>query len=223
MKVRTTRLNITLMTSLVVMFMIIGLSSSARADEITDWNRIAQQTLLTAGTSPIVSTRSLAIVQVSVFDAVNGIERHYVPIHANLDAPPGTSRRAAAVQASYASLLHLLPAQAAFLDAQRTASLNSIASGRAAENSQSIARGIEFGQAVADNIFSWCSADGLTPAPPPFLGGLGVGEWRPTFPCLCSGSRAAVCLHDTLGDLITVTVPPRRPAGPNECSIYGGL
>jgi len=60
---------------------------SARADVITEWNQNAQQALLTAKTSPAVSTRVLAIVQVAVFDAVNGIERRYTPIHADFDVP----------------------------------------------------------------------------------------------------------------------------------------
>ena len=188
MLVSTTKIYLNFAAAIAVVFMITGLSSAAMADEITDWNRIAQQALLNAASSPVVSTRSLAIVQVSVFDAVNGIERRYEPIHADMDAPRGASRRAAAVQAAYASLLHLLPAQLVFLDAQRTASLNAIASGRAAETSESIARGIEWGQAVADDVYSWRLTDGSTPAPPPFMGGLGIGEWRPTPPGLLPGA-----------------------------------
>jgi hypothetical protein len=161
---------------------------NVRADVVTDWNRIAQQALLNANSSPVVSSRSMAIVQVSVFDAVNGIERRYAPVHVASDAPRGASRRAAAVQAAYAALLHLLPAQQAFLTEKRDASLAEIASESAAENSQSIARGIEWGQTVADEIFAWRSTDGITPAPPPFLGGMGAGEWRPTPPALLSGA-----------------------------------
>jgi len=48
-------------------------SITVKADVVTDWNAIAQQTILNANSSPIVSSRSLAIVQVSVFDAFNGI------------------------------------------------------------------------------------------------------------------------------------------------------
>jgi len=188
MKVSTTKIYFNFAAAIAVLFTIMGLSSAAMADEITDWNRIAQQALLNASTSPVISTRSLAIVQVSVFDAVNGIERHYVPIHADMEAPRGASRRAAAVQAAYASLLRLFPTQQPFLDERRTASLNAIASGRAAETSQSIARGIEWGQAVADDIFFWRSTDGITPAPPPFLGGMGVGQWRPTPPGFLPGA-----------------------------------
>jgi hypothetical protein len=161
---------------------------AVRADVVTDWNRIAQQALLNAGSSPVVSSRSMAIVEVSVFDAVNGIERRYAPVHVAFDAAPGASRRAAAIQAAYASLLHLLPAQQAFLTEQRDASLAEISAVPADENSVSIARGIEWGQTVADEIFAWRSTDGLTPSPPPFLGGMGVGEWRPTPPALLSGA-----------------------------------
>jgi len=127
MKVRTMKIHLNCAAAFAALLMIAGLSSAAMADEITDWNLIAQQALLTATASPVVSTRSLAIVQVSVFDAVNGIERRYEPIHADMAAPRGASKRAAAVQAAYASLLHLLPSQSAFLNAQRTASLNAIA------------------------------------------------------------------------------------------------
>ena len=165
-----------------------ALCGSARADVVTDWNQNAQQALLTANTSPIASSRALAIVHVSVFDAVNGIERRYTPIHVDFDAPPGASRRAAAVQAAYATLVKLFPSQKATLDAERDASLASIASGEAAEDSQSIARGLEWGQQVADDILLWRSTDGFAPAPPPFLGGLGVGQWRPTPPGFLPGA-----------------------------------
>jgi hypothetical protein len=165
-----------------------GLCSPSRADVVTEWNQKAQQALLTANTSPIASSRALAIVQVAVFDAVNGIERRYTPIHVDFDAPPGASRRAAAIQAAYATLVRLLPSQRPNLDAAREASLASIASEEAEENSQSIARGIDWGQRVADDILLWRSTDGLTPAPPPFLGGTGVGQWRPTPPGFLPGA-----------------------------------
>jgi len=76
--------------------------SSARADVITEWNQNAQQAMLTANTSPIAASRVMAIVQVAVFDAVNGIERRYNPVHVDFNAPPGASRRAAAIQAACA-------------------------------------------------------------------------------------------------------------------------
>ena len=163
-------------------------SATVKADEVTFWNEQLQQALLTANQSPIVSTRTSAIVHAAIFDAVNGIERRYTPIHANLSAPRGASRRAAAVQAAYATLVSLFPAQSVNLAAARQVSLASIADEEGVEHSQSIARGFEFGQSVAQAILLWRSTDGFTPAPPPFLGGLAVGQWRPTPPGFLSGA-----------------------------------
>ena len=158
-----------------------------KADVVTDWNKIAQQTVLNAGSSPFVTSRNLAIVQASVFDAYNGIERRYQPIHVAPDALPGASRRAAVIQAAYVALVHLYPAQQAALSEQREDALKAITSEAAVENSVSIERGIEWGQSVADEIFLWRSTDGITPAPPPYVGGMLPGQWRPTPPGFGNG------------------------------------
>src|SRR5207237_9132580 len=127
---------------LAVVALVIAMSSFARADVVTEWNQNAQQALLTAKTSPVVSTRVLAIMHVAMFDAVNGIERRYTPIHVDFDAPPGASRRPAAIQAAYATLVKLFRSQKSTLDAQRDASLYSIASEEAVGTSHSIARSL---------------------------------------------------------------------------------
>jgi hypothetical protein len=160
-----------------------GLPTALRADEVTDWNTIMFRAVTTApATPPIVTTRVVAIVHGAIYDAVNGIERRYQPLHVDFDAPLGASRRAAAVQAAYATLysLYTAPAIRSILDTERANSLAAIAEDHAAENSQSIARGIEWGQTVADDILAWRSTDGFTPDPAPFLGGPNPGEWRPT-------------------------------------------
>src|SRR5256886_4426715 len=140
--------------SAVVGLLAVILCGTVKADVITEWNQRAQQALLTAHTSPISASRVLAIVHVSVFDAVNGIERRYAAIHADFDAPPGASRRAAAVQAAYAALVKLFPSQKPDLDAARESSLASIASDDAAEDSQSIVRGIEWGDRKSTRLNS---------------------------------------------------------------------
>lgn len=186
-----------------------------KADVATDWNKIAQQTVLTAGSSPFVSSRSLAIVQASVFDAFNGVERRYQPIHVEPNALPGASRRAAVVQAAYVALLHLYPAQEAFLTAARDASLDGIASDKAAENSVSIERGVEWGQTVADEIFLWRSTDGFTPAPPPYTGGMLPGQWRPTPPGLANGVGVQ---FSYMTPWAMISPAQFRPAGPPALS-----
>src|SRR5262245_39346709 len=126
----------------------------ARADEVTDWNRIMLDAMLVPPVvAPPVAERQAAIVHAAIFDAVNGIERRYTPIHVLPAAPAGASQRAAAVQAAYASLVHLFSSQIAIFDQKRTNSLAAISSGPAAEHSESIERGIEWGQTVADEIW----------------------------------------------------------------------
>jgi hypothetical protein len=188
------------------------LAGGVRADVVTDWNRIMAQTALAAKTSPLVTTRVTAIVHAAVFDAVNGIERRYTPIHVDFDAPHGASRRAAAIQAAYATLVALYPSQKAVLDAARTTSLQGITDvGDDFEDSQSIARGIAWGQTVADAILAWRNADGFTPAPPPFLGGTAVGEWRPTPPGFLPGAGPQFA---TMAPWVLAAPWQFRPGGP---------
>jgi hypothetical protein len=157
-------------------------STAVKADEVTGWNRIMfRAALVPPATSPIVMTRVAAIVQASVFDAVNGIEQRYTPIHVTRSGPPGASQRAAAVQAAYANLVRLYPSQTATFDILRTAYLAALSSGPAAEPNESIVLGVEWGQAVADEIWAWRSTDGFT-SPLPFVNGTLPGEWRPTPP-----------------------------------------
>src|SRR5437868_13309363 len=84
---------------------LILISARAKADVVTDWNQIMLDSILASNTSPLVTSRVTAIVHASIFDAVNGIERRYIPIHVDLAAPRGASRSAAAVQAAYATLV----------------------------------------------------------------------------------------------------------------------
>jgi hypothetical protein len=164
-------------------------AASARGDEITDWNQIMFQAARTAvpPTSPGNMTRVAAIVQTSVFDAVNGIERRYMHLRVQPNAPAGASQRAAAVQAAYASLVRLYPSQTTTFDLRRSISLAGIASSDAVAHSQSIARGIEWGQKVADEIWAWRLGDGFSAVFAPFTGGSGVGQWRPTPPANAPG------------------------------------
>ncbi|MCU1317613.1 MAG: hypothetical protein JWN63_2935 [Candidatus Acidoferrum typicum] len=162
-------------------------SSIARADDVTDWNQHMLRAGTVGGTTPLVMSRVAAIVQASVFDAVNGIDRKYAPVHVPPAGPAGASRRAAAVEAAYMALVALYPAQKSTFDARLAVSLTAIASDPH-ETSAGIASGIAWGQTAAKGILDWRATDGFTPAPPPFLGGTTVGEWRPTPPGFLPGA-----------------------------------
>src|SRR5438309_10479972 len=112
-------------------------SSLARADEVLDWSAVLQRALFVSNTPGFTASRLAAIVHAAIFDAVNGIERRYTPIHVTRSAPRGASRRAAAVQAAYATVVKLYPSQKSTFDQQRGASLAAIRSDAAVENSYS--------------------------------------------------------------------------------------
>jgi len=159
--------------------------SAAAPDTVLEWIGIMNTTVLAGGTNPLVSTRVVALVSASVFDAVNGIEPRFQPLHVKPAAPHNASQRAAAIQAAYVILVDLYqPQQSATLKAQRDASIAALAS---TEKAQSIAAGVAWGQTVADAIWAWRLTDGIAPAPPPFLGvqsivgtQTAIGAWRPT-------------------------------------------
>jgi hypothetical protein len=165
---------------LVIVF-VCGIGATVRADDVTDWNEQMLRAALIAGTSPTSTTRVAAMVQSAMFDAVNGINPRYSHIYVAPAAPPGASRRAAAVQAAYAMLSKLYGAtpanapQVAF-DARRIISMNEIAED---ESAASIAAGVTWGQNVADKIFTIRSTDGFTNTAP-FPDNLNIGQWRRT-------------------------------------------
>src|SRR5215813_5640071 len=112
-------------------FFIFAIGTAARADEVTTWNEILFRSAIVAGTSSLNMTRFAALVQVAVFDAVNGIEGRYTPIHVAPAAPAGASSSAAAMQAAYSILVRLYGQGGLFTPNQQATLDAAIASGRA--------------------------------------------------------------------------------------------
>jgi len=166
---------------------------AAAPDPVLEWIGIMNTTVLKAGTAPNVTGRVVALVSASVFDAVNGIEPRFRPLHVRPDAPDNASQRAAAIQAAYVILMNLYGTQqGATLTSQHDASLAALAS---TETPKSIAAGVAWGQTVADAIWAWRLTDGFAPTPAPFFGvqsiagtSNSVGFWRPTPPANASGA-----------------------------------
>lgn len=154
-----------------------ALNCPSRADVVTDWNATLSAAInATPADTPPVQARKAAIVQVAVYDAVNGIARKYQPYFVTERAPGGARLEAAAAQAAYTTLSAMFPAQQAMFDSQFAASLAAIPGIKG--KSQSIARGLAWGHWVARAILTWRSTDGFTNAYPPIFGGTNIGEWR---------------------------------------------
>src|SRR5882757_7053992 len=170
--------------------------SAATPDPVLEWIEVMNTTVLAAGTPPNVTSRVVALVSASVFDAVNGIDPRFRPLQVKPDAPHNASQRAAAIEAAYTILMHLYSAQSGMMLTTRlNAALAALAS---TEKAESIAAGVAWGQTVADAIWASRLTDGFAPTPPPFIGAQGVlttpaiGVWRPTPPANAFGATPQI-------------------------------
>lgn len=170
-------------TLLLLIVLATGLAAPglAKADVITDWNRTMVSALEAARVGPQSSSRIGAIVQASVFDAVNGIERRYTPYHVEPAAAPGASQRAAAASAAYTALVALVPSEQPIFDQQLQTTLAQIEDDPT-DPGQSVLRGLGWGKAVANAILAWRAGDGFTAVLPPYVVGTAPGDWQPTPP-----------------------------------------
>jgi len=154
--------------------MILATAFGARADVVTDWNaraeviHIAKQRL-----SPAAAAREMAILHVSMFEAINAIERRYAPYKLDLTAGNDVSKEAAAATAAHAVLIVLHPDQQAKLDADLAASLASVAEG------ESKAKGIDLGRKAAAGIIALRANDGSN-APESYRPYTTAGVYVPT-------------------------------------------
>jgi hypothetical protein len=156
-------------------------AGTGQPDMVTQWNLTMITGLEAAAVPPPPSARIGAIVQASVFDAVNGIERRYAFYHVAPAAPPGASRAAAAAGAAYTALVALIPAQKPLFDAQLAATLAQI-SDDPSDPGQSVLRGLTWGTTVASDILAWRATDGFNAVLPPYVAGSAPGDWQPTPP-----------------------------------------
>ena len=178
--------------SFALMAFAIGLAQKTFADEVLDWNAVAGRSIVASGASGLAQARWASIVQASVFDAVNGVDRQFTPLHVVSQAPSGASPRAAAVYAAYTALVTLMPAQRAAFDQDLATSLAGIAAAVPAETSDAIARGRAWGEQVANEIVTWRSTDGFDPSPSNYQGSQDPGKWRPTPPANATSRSPAV-------------------------------
>ncbi len=148
-------------------------------DPIADWNAIAETAVKTAHHAPPVAALDFAIVHLAIYDAVESIDGRYVPYNALVPGATG-SLSAAAAKAGHDVLVGLFPLQKLTLDTAYTTFL-------AANGIDPFDPGIAVGAQAAADILTLRSNDGRFPLnPPPFIGSMAIGQWRPT-PSLLPG------------------------------------
>jgi hypothetical protein len=147
----------------------------ALADVVTDWNAIMQATVFVPPTSPFSQTRSAAITQLAVFEAVNAIIGDYEPYIGTIVAPSGASPEAAAAAAAHRVLVELYPGSVGALGVALGESLSDLPDGPSKDN------GIAVGVAAAEAMLALRSADGASTANSvPYTPDTNPGDWQST-------------------------------------------
>jgi hypothetical protein len=151
--------------------------TAAIPNAVITWNTHAQTAIYeVARQSPTATSRSFAMVQGAVYDAVNAIAgTPYEPYLIAPRARPSDSTPAAVAAAAYRVLLSLFPGQAESLRARYDESLAAIPDG------PSKLRGIAVGEAAAAAMIDARRDDGAF-SDVLWTVGTEPGQWRPTPP-----------------------------------------
>jgi len=157
------------------------LVSAPNTDVIIDWqstalNAIQAEGKAGRGVAPTLGSRLLAMVSTAVHDTVAGFENSLTPYAVDLNAANNTSLEAAIVGAAYRVLISELPRQAGLLSQQLTQSLAEIEDNPLAE-----ARGLSFGNQIADGILALRKNDGFDDNTP-YTPVKGDYIWQPDAP-----------------------------------------
>jgi hypothetical protein len=160
----------------VVAVCILSVAGAVRADPVTDWNAIMQNTVTVAPSNPNLQTRWGAITQLAVYEAVNSIIGDYEPYLGVIDAPAWASPDAAAIAAAHRALITLRPDVAGALDAALEVSLDAI------PDSPEKDAGITVGVTAADAILLLRENDGAAQAQVPYTAGTNPGDFQPIPP-----------------------------------------
>lgn len=154
----------------------IKMSRSNNGAAVADWNAIAVQATVAGARPGPTGVLDIAMVHAAIYDGVQAIEQRYEPYYVEVPGASG-SPIAATAKAARDVLINRFPAQATALDITYQNYL--IANGIPPNDP-----GIAVGTAAAAGIIALRACDGSfpNPAPPPFIGGTGIGVWRPTPP-----------------------------------------
>jgi hypothetical protein len=148
--------------------------TAAAGNVIIDWDEKAIGVLQTGTTPPPPSAfRTMAILHVAMFDAVNSIGPHYQPYKIRLAATPDTSKEAAAAAAAGAVLVKLVPDAAADVQSTLMTYLATLPDGEAKS------KGVQLGQEVARRILEIREKDGAS-APDAYRPKTKPGVYIPT-------------------------------------------
>jgi hypothetical protein len=166
---------------LVVCLMAVAHTPPATANEVLTWNETAVKAATAGGQNPLQVTRTLAMVQGAVHDALNAINRRYAAYYFEGPGEDGAAPDAAVAAAAHTVLVGVVPsfgtpaqkvAAHAMVEDAYMASLGRMSEGAAR------AKGVEVGRAAGAAMLSLRKDDGAA-KDAPYIPGTGPGKWRP--------------------------------------------
>ena len=158
-----------LVSCVLTAFLAAATAAPARADVVSDWN--LQVFAIGGG-----HFRTLAMVHIAMFDAVNAIEPGFTPYLTLPAPPPGASAPAAAASAAHGVLVRLFPAQQGTLALALAASLADVPDGQGESD------GVAYGDLVAAAIYQNRLADNMLAPGPSYVPGPNPGDYQLTGP-----------------------------------------
>jgi hypothetical protein len=151
------------------------------ANEVLTWNETAVKAAVANGQNTVQITRTLAMVQGAVHDALNAINRRYAAYYFEGPGEAGASPEAAVAAAAHTVLVGVMPsfgtaaqkvAALALVEDAYMASLSRMPEGAAR------IKGVAAGRAAGAAMLALRKDDGAT-RDAPYTPGTGPGKWRP--------------------------------------------
>ena len=209
-----------LRTAIVGLALISG-TTLARADVITDWNKTAIEVMAAVNVAGNPWTRSLAMMHVSMSDAINAVGDQYARFTPDIPADPSASPEAAAAAAAREILMRQYPGQKTRIDTAFSAMLEKV------PESPARVAGIALGQKVAASVFADRQND-ATNVPDTYRPMTQPGVWVPTTPPLFPQYATAKAWGLTTASQFRPGPPPELSSALyardyNETKEFGGL
>jgi hypothetical protein len=153
----------------------------AAANEVLTWNETTVKAATANGQNTIQITRTLAMVQGAVHDALNAITRRYAAYYFEGPAEAGASPGAATAAAANTVLVGVIPSFGT--PAQKVAALALVedayvAALRGGSDGAAKTKGAALGRAAGAAMLALRKDDGAT-KDAPYTPGTGPGKWRP--------------------------------------------
>jgi hypothetical protein len=149
---------------------------------VIQWNRTVLGILRTPGQQPptVHPTRSLALTQVAIYDAVEAIEGRFAQYGTAVRGPRKASRPAAVDAAAHDVLVALYPGMRDQLDQQEATLLAQVGGGKRKDE------GVRAGRAVAARILALRAGDHSDATPPAYTSTGAPGDFAPTPPAFAA-------------------------------------